>query len=144
MAKRPKTPEEQAKVTVLLRANMLGCRLFRNNTGVAYDDTGRPVFFGLGNEGKKGPEDIRTPDDVGWHLLTITPEMVGKRVAVFTAIDSKKVGFKRKEVYRVGTQEYGQNKFFQLVQSANGIAGFASCAADIDELVNDFYTRITR
>lgn len=144
MAKRPKTPEELAKVAVLLRANKLGCRLFRNNTGVAYDNTGRPVFFGLGNEGKKGPEDIRTPDDVGWHVMTITPEMVGKSVAVFTAIDSKRVGFKRKEVYSVGTREYGQNKFFELVRGVNGVAGFASCPADVDELVNEFYARITR
>ena len=136
------TPEQKASLLVRLRANQRGCRLMKNNTGVAYDQFNRPVFFGLDNEGKKGPDDIRTPDWVGWHNVLITPEMVGKSIPVFTAIDAKKLGFKRKDSYSKGTREFGQNKFFQQVKKVNGVAGFASCSADVDEIIDDFYKRI--
>lgn len=137
------TPEGKAKQNVKLRAAQYGARLYKNNTGVAYDQTGRPVYFGLGNEGKKSADDIRTPDDVGFTVITITPEMVGKKVAVFTAIDSKKLGFVVKPDYAKGTREYGQNKFFDIVKMHNGIAGFASCAADVDTIYNEFNQKVT-
>lgn len=148
------TPEAKASLQVRLRANKQGCRLYKNNSGVAYDDSGRPVFFGLGNEGKKsdgkkrnGPpkknEDIRTPDWVGWHKLKITADMVGKEVAVITVIDAKRVGFKLKESYSVGTREHGQNKFFNIVIEAGGIAGFAATPEHVDTIINDFYLRVT-
>lgn len=138
------TPEAKAKRGVLLRAAEWGSRLFRNNTGVAYTEYGRPVFFGLGNEGVKDNESFRTPDDVGFTTVTITPEMVGKQIAVFTAIDSKKLGFIIKSNYPVGSREYGQQKFFDLVLKHGGIAGFASCPADIDAIFNEFNQRVTK
>ena len=91
------TPEAKASLIVCLRANKLGCRLLRNNTGVAYDQYERPIFFGLGNVGKKKTGDDRTPDWVGWHNTVITQEMVGKTLPDFTAIDAKKAGFTNKE-----------------------------------------------
>lgn len=138
------TPETIAKRVVLLRVGQYRSRMFKNNTGVAYTENGRPVFFGLGNDGKKDDDSIRTPDDVGWTTITITPEMVGKEVAVFTAIDSKKLGFVVKSDYTKGTREYGQNKFFNLVLKSGGIAGFASCAADVDAIFNEFNRRVTQ
>ena len=139
-----RTPEAIAKDNVLIRAGQYRARLFKNNTGVAYTQDGRPVFFGLGNEGTKDDESIRTPDDVGWTTIVITPEMVGKEIAVFTAIDSKKAGFRVKSDYTKGTREYGQNKFFKLVKKYGGIAGFASCAADVDAIYNEFNIRVTQ
>tara|TARA_R110000850_G_scaffold391_1_gene2246 strand:+ start:27 stop:449 length:423 start_codon:yes stop_codon:yes gene_type:complete len=136
------TPEAKASLKVRLAANKQGCRLFRNNSGVAYDDSGRPVFFGLGNLGKKSKEDIRTPDDVGWCSVTVTPDMVGKKLAVFVAIDSKKLGFEPKCSYRIGTREYGQNKFFDMVINAGGIAGFAAKADHVDQIINSFYVKV--
>jgi len=138
------TPETTAKRLVLLRAGQYRARLFKNNTGVAYTKDSRPVFFGLGNDGTKNDESIRTPDDVGWTTITVTPEMVGKEIAVFTAIDSKKAGFRVKSDYTKGTREYGQNKFFELVKKSGGIAGFASCADDVDAIFNDFNLRVTK
>lgn len=139
-----RTPEAKAKEKVLLRANQWGCRMFKNNSGVAYTQNDRPVFFGLGNEGKKSDGDIRTPDDVGWTKVTITPEMVGKQVAVFTAIDSKKLGFTVKSNYNPKSREYGQNKFFEIVKNAGGIAGFASCPEQVDDILNEFNVRVTK
>jgi hypothetical protein len=55
-------------------------RLFRNNTGTLRDANGRPVQFGL----CKGSADL-----IGWKRVTVTPEMVGSIVAVFTSIEVK-------------------------------------------------------
>lgn len=140
MGKRENTATENVK----LRASMYGANLLRNNTGVAYTKDGRPVFFGLGNEGKKGDSDIRTPDLVGWTEVTITPEMVGKKVAVFTAPEVKQLGFIKKLSYNVNTREYGQNIFRQQVINAGGIADFVTCAADVDAMYQDFNQRMMR
>lgn len=137
------TPEGKASQNVKLRASEWGCRLYKNNTGVAYDQGGRPVFFGLGNEGKKDDDAIRTPDHVGWLDVTITPEMVGKKIPVFMALDAKKLGFKEKITYPKHTREYGQNKFFDIVKRFNGIAGFASCAEDVDRIINEWIKKVT-
>ena len=135
------TPEGKASILVKLQLNRNNCRVFRNNSGVAYDQSNRPVFFGLGNDGKKDKESIRTPDHVGWHVVTVTLDMVGKKLAVFTAVDAKKAGFTRKTTYPVGTREYGQKKFFDLVIESGGVAGFASCEQDVNDLITDFYMR---
>ncbi|MCP4984683.1 MAG: hypothetical protein GY928_01080 [Colwellia sp.] len=118
--------------------------MFKNNTGVAYDKYNRPVFFGLGNEGKKNVESDRTPDWVGWHNVVITQEMVGKTLPVFLAIDAKKAGFTHKTTYSKCTREYGQNKFFQKVINANGVAGFAVTADHVKRIISDFYKRVTK
>ena len=55
-------------------------RLFRNNVGMAYTLTGAPVRFGL----HKG-----SPDLIGWKRTVITPDMVGKTVAVAIGIEVK-------------------------------------------------------
>lgn len=68
-------------------------KLFRNNTGMGWIGSksrrtgtavtlyeARPLHAGL----CKGSSDI-----IGWHTITITPQMVGKQVAVFTAIEAK-------------------------------------------------------
>lgn len=141
------TPEAKASLQVKLAANLQGCRLLKNNTGVAYDKNDRPIFFGLGNDKKKKKGDknvIRTPDWVGWHNMVITEEMVGKTVPVFMAIDAKKLGFKHKESYHINTREYGQNNFFQRVINANGIAGFAATAEHVKTIISDFYERVTK
>ena len=138
------TPEGKAKQIVKLRATEWGARLYKNNSGVAYTADSRPVFFGLGNEGKKDDDDIRTPDEVGYTVVTVTPEMVGKQIAVFTCFDAKKLGFVVKPNYAKGTREFGQQKFFDRVLRDNGIAGFASCAADVDRVYNDFITKVTK
>lgn len=144
------TPEQIASQNVKLRASQYKCRLLKNNSGVAYTKDSRPVFFGLGNEGNKDDDGkfahqhIRTPDWVGYTEITVTPEMVGKKIAVFTAVDAKKIGFVKKISYPKGTREHGQQKFFDQVIEANGIAGFASCPEHVDEIMQDFNNRVTK
>jgi len=81
-------------------------RLFRNNTGALLDIKGRLVKFGL----CKGSSDL-----IGFKTITITPDMVGKEVAIFSAIEVKDKG--------KATDE--QKKFIDIIQNAGGIAGVA-------------------
>ena len=86
-------------------------RLFRNNTGALLDIKGRLVRFGL----CKGSSDL-----IGFKTITITPDMVGKEVAIFSAIEVKDKG-------KVTTD---QKHFIDIIQNAGGLAGVAK---DVDE-----------
>jgi len=76
---------------------------FRNNVGVLQDKRGQYVRYGLC---------VGSSDVIGWHSVVITPDMVGSRVAVFTAIEAK--------VNAVVTDE--QRNFLRAVSDAGGIA----------------------
>ena len=87
-------------------------RLFRNNTGTLRDQHGRPVSFGL----CKGSADL-----IGWKQVTVTPEMVGQQVAVFTSIEVKTP---------TGRIRPEQQAWLETVQAAGGIAGVARSVED--------------
>lgn len=89
-------------------------RLFRNNVGVAEMPGGRMVRFGL----HPGSSDL-----IGWHTVTITPAMVGGKVAIFAAIETKAPR---------GRRERHQQNFIEQVREAGGLAGFAR---SVDEAV---------
>lgn len=55
-------------------------RLFRNQTGVYALKDGRYLQSGLA----KGSADL-----IGWKTVEITPDMVGKKVAVFLSVEVK-------------------------------------------------------
>ena len=72
--------EQQIQQQIRLTCGRGPVRLHRNNTGTLRDANGRPVQFGLA----RGSADL-----IGWTTRTITPDMVGQRVAVFTSIEVK-------------------------------------------------------
>ena len=86
------TPEQIASQRVRLAASSLGCRLFRNNSGGFYDEQGRFVRFGLGNESAQLNQQLKFGDYVGITPIVITPEMVGKTVGIFTNLEVKPEG----------------------------------------------------
>lgn len=94
-------------------------RLFRNNTGTLRDQHGRPVSFGL----CKGSADL-----IGWKRVTVTPEMVGQQVAVFTSIEVKTA---------TGRLRPEQQQWLDAVQAAGGIAGVARSVSDADALLQN-------
>lgn len=81
-----------------------GFTLFRNQVGAAYTLTGQRITTGLG----KGSSDL-----VGWQSVTITPDMVGQKVAIFAAIECKS---------SKGKPSPEQRQFLDVVQQAGGIA----------------------
>ena len=94
-------------------------RLFRNNTGTLPDPrTGRPVEFGLA----RGSADL-----IGLRTITITPEMVGQQVAVFTSIEVKTAK---------GRATAEQQNWLQMVRSLGGIAGIARSVQDAQNLLD--------
>ncbi len=102
-----------SKETEILQRIRLGvgdiphARLFRNNTGRLQDAQGRWVEFGLC---------VGSSDLIGWTTLEITPDMVGQRVAVFTAVEVKTP---------TGRVKPEQENFIARVREAGGRAGIA-------------------
>jgi len=82
-------------------------RLFRNNVGVLRDANGRPVRFGL----HPGSSDL-----IGWRSVTITPEHIGRALAVFAAVEVK-----APQGRHPVTEE--QQRFIDAVLAAGGFAG---------------------
>ena len=93
-------------------------RLFRNQVGSLPDPrTGRLVTFGLA----KGSADL-----IGWRTVTVTPEMVGQRIAVFTSIEIKLPN---------GRVRPEQHAWQRTVSAAGGIAGIARSVQDANDLL---------
>ena len=104
--------EQRIQQEIRLACSTGDTRLFRNNTGTLRDQHGRPVQFGLA----KGSADL-----IGWRTVTITPEMVGTQVAVFTSIEVKTP---------TGRLQPEQQQWMEAVQAAGGIAGVARSVED--------------
>jgi hypothetical protein len=92
-------------------------RLYRNNCGVLQDRRGVPVRYGL----QPGSSDL-----IGWRTVTITPDMVGQRIAVFTSIEVKTA---------TGRVKPEQQQWLDAVQAAGGIAGVARSVEDAQALL---------
>ena len=104
--------EQQIQQEIRLAVSKGDTRVFRNNTGTLRDQHGRPVSFGLA----RGSADL-----IGWRTVTITPDMVGQRIAVFTSIEVKTP---------TGRVKPEQQQWLDAVQAAGGIAGVARSVED--------------
>jgi len=109
--------EQRIQQEIRLAISKGDCRVFRNNTGTLREANGRPVQFGL----CKGSADL-----IGWRTITITPEMVGQRIAVFTSIEVKTP---------TGRVQPEQKQWLEAVQAAGGIAGIARSVEDAEALL---------
>jgi hypothetical protein len=95
-------------------------RLFRNQVGSLPDPrTGRLVTFGLA----RGSADL-----IGWRTITIGPEHIGQRLAVFTSIEVKT------PTGRICPE---QHHWLAAVQGAGGIAGIARSVPDALRIVTE-------
>ncbi len=102
----------------LILGGIHGLKLFRNNVGKLADQFGRWVIFGL----CPGSSDL-----IGWRSIIVTPEMVGKPVAVFVAIEVKA---------QRGRRSQEQKDFIAAVRAAGGIGGFAESPEQAVEVIN--------
>lgn len=116
--------------------------LFRANSGKAWLSGGgpvqraadgsvivpraRPVALGLALV--SGDTVPGLSDLAGWTLVTITSDMVGRVVPVFTAIETKESGGGRKRDNQIN--------FVRQVHLAGGIAGFASSVRHAHEIID--------
>ncbi len=98
------TSESTLLYRLLLRCSELGARVFRNNVGKLQDRNGRVVTYGLC---------VGSSDLIGYLPVTITPEMVGRTLAVFVAIEAKT---------ETGRLRPEQRQFLTVVHEHGGIA----------------------
>lgn len=135
--------EAPVQQRVLLALSRGLTRLFRVNTGMAYAGRGeihrgaqpKTVTLYPGDAVVRRAQHIRMgltnggSDTIGWSSVDITPEWVGRRVAVFTAIEVKGDG---------GRVSEDQERFIQNVRLAGGIAGVAYSAEEAQEIVDSY------
>ncbi len=115
MANAETTLQQQIRLAVGTRSDL---RLFRNQVGSLPDSrTGRLVTFGLA----KGSADL-----IGWRTVTVTPEMVGQRIAVFTSLEIKTPS---------GRLSPAQTHWLHAVRSAGGIAGVVRSVPDALQII---------
>lgn len=125
--------EKPNSLKIIAQLSKLACvRLFRNNVGVGWvanasrvlaDDSvilknWRRIRFGL----FPGSSDY-----IGWKSVVITQEMVGRRVAVFLAIETKRAAG--------GKKQAEQRHFISTVKEAGGLAGFVSTQQDAQKII---------
>lgn len=87
-------------------------KLFRNNTGAYRDQNGQFVRFGLC---------VGSSDLIGLRSVVVTPDMVGKKVALFSAIEVKA---------EKGRPTADQTRFLHVVSEMGGLAGIARSEED--------------
>lgn len=126
--------EAQIQQDIQIAWTKKGGRLFRNNVGLGWIgkvirspmETGvrlypgdvlirkaRPLHAGL---------NIGSGDLIGWEPVTITPEMVGKTLAVFASIEVKD------DKGRVSDE---QNQWMKQVNESGGIAKVLRSASEV-------------
>jgi hypothetical protein len=123
--------EHNIQQEIRLALSQTGSRMFRNNVGTGW--TGRSVRNKDGSITLYDPRPLNTglcvgsSDLIGWTPVTVTADMVGKRLAVFTAIEVKTPK---------GKIAPHQTNFIDRVKIEGGIAGVARSANDAIQITN--------
>lgn len=117
---------------VRLDAAQQGVELWRNNTGAYEDFTGRWIRYGLCNDSKALNKVLKSSDLIGITPVMITPDMVGKVVGVFTAVETKPEGW----VFRKSDKRaVAQQAFHDIVKKSGGYAGFATSKEEFRRII---------
>ena len=115
---------------IMMALSKSGARIFRNNVGKAY--AGKAIKLTNGDVVIKNPYLIKfglcvgSSDVIGWTPVTITPDMVGQKVAIFTAIEVKKPK---------GRVSPEQKQFIERLTSDGGLAGVARSEHEAVEII---------
>ena len=104
-----------------LHASQIGTTLFCNNVGMYKDQRGNVIRYGL----CKGSSDL-----IGWTPIMVTPDMVGKKIAVFTAVEVK---LNKNGKYKATDD---QKRFISAVLNNGGFAGVADCKKDLEDIIH--------
>ena len=116
---------------IMLAVSKLQTKIFRNNVGTAW--TGKTQKTKDGGIYIKDPRPFKaglcvgSSDLIGWTTKTVTPEMVGQKVAIFTALEIKT---------QKGVASDQQKNFIRVVKEAGGFAGVARSEADAVKIVS--------
>ena len=100
-------------------ASQCGATLFRNTVGAAKMANGSYIVYGLGTG---------TSDLIGFVPVTVTQQMVGKKIAVFAAIEVKTPNKKPNEA---------QERFIKFINGEGGIAGYVTSDVELLQLISN-------
>lgn len=124
--------ESELQQRIQLEAPHHQCILERNNSGQVTLE-GRVVRFGLGNISKKHAQNMRSSDLVGITTVMVTPDMVGKPIGVFTAVEVKSPDWNPNK--KLDQHERAQANWLAWVRAMGGIAGFVNSLDSFRKLV---------
>jgi len=116
---------------IRLDAAKQGVLLLRNNSGAYKDEYGHFIRYGLGSfipeKDKKASSDYIGPTPV-----LITPEMVGKVLGVFTAVEIKHEDWK---FLHSDKRALYQQNFHDMIKQHGGFAGFARNVSEFRRII---------
>ncbi len=112
-----------------------GGAYWRNNRGACYDETGRLIRFGLGNDSDKLDKVYKSSDQIAVVPVLIQPHHVGRVFGVFTAFEDKKRGWHLTPGDKRGQ---AQLAFLQHVQRCGGIVGFVTEPEQVRQIIKDY------
>lgn len=125
--------ETELQQQIRLHLARQGSPVLRNNSGASKDMNGRLIRFGLGNDSAKINKNFKSADLIGIRPVMITPEMVGKVMGQFLAVEVKHPGWKfpkptnKAEFARCNAQK----NFLDWVNRHGGYGVFAQDVADV-------------
>lgn len=102
----------------MLAASNAGAKIFRNNTGTGW--VGQRLQHNSERLVLKDPRPLNaglcegSSDLIGWIPVTVTPDMVGQKLAVFVALEVKTA---------TGKVSEKQQKFIDAVTADGGVSG---------------------
>lgn len=111
--------EKNIQNDIQINFNNGDIRLFRNSVGRIQGKDGRFHVFGLCN----GSSDL-----IGFKTITIRQEHVGKKVAVFAAVECKAPK---------GKPTTEQLNFIDYILKSGGLAGIARSTEDAKSILNE-------
>lgn len=121
------TPEAVVTKMVRLEAAEMGSVLWRNNVGMATDDHGNKIRYGLANDSVQMNRKTKSSDLIGIQRVRITQPMVGTVLGQFVAREVKRANW----TYRGTKREAAQAHFLELVLLMGGDAAFASSTGSL-------------
>jgi hypothetical protein len=133
------TTEQTIQNRILQAVSRGAARLFRCNTGQGW--AGRAQRISRADHVLVQPGDVIVRDArplhagltvggadlIGWRTVEVTADMVGQRLAVFTAVEVKSAR---------GRVSPAQRQFLDAVLQAGGRAGVAHCEDEAREIVD--------
>lgn len=108
--------------------------MWRNNSGACFDDTGRLIRYGLGNDSAQLNARIKSSDLIGITPVTawLASANAWVQLGVFTALEVKPNGWVRNPT---DDRAVAQERFHAIVREVGGFAGFVSDEKDIQFII---------
>jgi len=122
--------ESNIQKEIHLALSKLGSKIFRNNVAKCW--IGKSKTIHDGSVVIEHPRRLNaglcvgSSDLIGWTSVEVTPEMVGKKIAVFTAVEVKTP---------TGRLSQDQKQFLDNVQESGGLSLVARSPAQAEELI---------